>query len=128
MLHNNNTPFTKIGFEQWHRDGATMAVIAVRGDYEFVAGGRLKLCDTQEIVLADAFDGDPQKTPLLRVGDLIPFKPGTDVTFLGSAFAPQGQPAATWDAAIRAHDLQQTLRVCGARNWIADGDGFGVRK
>jgi hypothetical protein len=43
MLTDNATPFAAIGFEQWHRDGPTMAVVAVRGSYLVRPGGALEL-------------------------------------------------------------------------------------
>ena len=74
MLHTNNTPYAVIGFEQWHRDGATMACVAARAEMVFGGDGTIRLADTREIVLADEFEGDPQKTPLINRGSLCPWR------------------------------------------------------
>ena len=67
MLTSNNTPFAGIGFEQWHRDGGTMACVAVRGSFCFdTTDNLIKPVEKQEIALADEFDGDPHKGALLK--------------------------------------------------------------
>ena len=88
MLHDNSTPLAAIGFEQLKPDGSPMAVIAARGSFEIVEGV-IRYTPTQELVFADVFEGDPQRTPLVRVGDLIRFKPAADVTVLGVIQSPQ---------------------------------------
>lgn len=124
MLTDNATPFSAIGFEQWHRDGPTMAVVAVRGSFLVGPGGALELAETQQIVLADEFAGDPQKSPLVRLSDLVPFKPGTDVTFLGSAHAPQGQPLASISAALSIAGRRVEICATGPRQWRAVQDSW----
>lgn len=124
MLRDNNTPFAALGFEQWHRDGATMAVCAVRVDLELAEDGSARLADAQEVVLADVFEGDPHSTPLLMPGDLVPFKPATDITFLGSAFAPGGAPAREIEASIRLPGIEKTICATGPREWTPRGDGW----
>ncbi len=57
MLHSNNTPFSALGFEQTHRDGPVMAVIAVRGAFVFADSGHIVLAEKQAMVLGEEFDG-----------------------------------------------------------------------
>jgi hypothetical protein len=75
MLASNATPFAAIAFEQKHRDGADMAVLAVRGQFHLSPDGSLRPSGARRLVLADEYAGDPHATPLLHPGDLIPFKP-----------------------------------------------------
>ncbi|WP_053078337.1 DUF2169 family type VI secretion system accessory protein [Methylobacterium tarhaniae] len=117
MLARNDTPFAAIGFAQLHRDGDLMACLAVRASYGIDPDGALALRETQEVVLADEHEGDPLRTPLVRVGDLIPFKPRADVTLVGSAHAPAGRPATAWTVALRVGDHAASLRVHGLREW-----------
>lgn len=124
MLHNNNTPFAAIGFEQWHRDGATMACIAVRAEFILREDGLIALADQQEIVLADEFAGDPQKTPLIRTSDLVPFKPCTDITCLGPVVSPDGLPHPTHNASIEIDQTLRSIRAHGPRIWEAVGDSW----
>jgi hypothetical protein len=88
MLGKNNTPFAAIAFEQMHRDGDRMAVIAVRGRYKLSADGRLAIAAKQEIVLADEYQGDPPKAALTKVSDLTPFRPAADITVQGVSYPP----------------------------------------
>jgi hypothetical protein len=54
---------------------------------------------------------------LLRQTDLTPEKPGTDITFLGKAYAPGGKPAKSWTCSIEAGPVSKTLLVHGERFW-----------
>lgn len=117
MLIGNDTPFAAIGFGDLHRDGMEMAVVSVRARYDIAAEGRLRLADAQQIVLNDVYEGDPQRTPLLQVGDLIPFKPCADVTLLGSACAPTDRAAETWEVGLSVGSYATRLRVHGPRSW-----------
>jgi len=117
MLADNNTPFAAIGFEHNHRDGMSMAVVAARGTFELMAGGRLQLAARQALVLTDVYEGQPLTTPLIRAGDLIPFKPFADITILADAHAPGGKPARTWDIGLRVDEANHGLRVHAARVW-----------
>ncbi|MEW6436196.1 MAG: DUF2169 domain-containing protein [Pseudomonadota bacterium] len=117
MLLSNDTPFAALGFGDLHRDGMTMAVVAVRAAYNLGADGALQLTNRQEMVLNDIFEGDPQRTVLIQVGDLIPFKPGVDITVVGAAHAPAGRPVSSWDVGIAVGDHKARLRVHGPRQW-----------
>lgn len=78
MLHTNNTPLAVIGFEQWQPNGTRMAAVAARASFD-VVNGVLRYAGEQKLVLADVFEGDPHRTPLMRACDLVPFRPEADV-------------------------------------------------
>ncbi len=119
MLTSNNTPLAGLGFEQWHRDGGTMACVVARGSFWFDFEERaIKLEEEQGIVLADEFDGDPQTGALLKVNDLVPFKPTTDVTFLGNIYAEHEEPKDYINAYIEINSHKTSIRGWGARNWF----------
>ena len=117
MLIRNDTPFAAKGFGDLHRDGTRMAVICARGTYHLMADGALRLANQQEIALRDVYEGDPLRTPLVRTGDLIAYKPAADVTVVGTAHAPLGFPAPSWEVAIAINDYRVALRVHGPRRW-----------
>ena len=117
MLIRNDTPFAAQGFGDLHRDGVRMAVVCVSGSYQIAADGALQLANEQKIALADVYEGDPNRTPLVRVGDLIPYKPAADVTVLGTAHAPRGEPAQSWEVSITVGGRRVALRVHGPRKW-----------
>ncbi|MBF2714282.1 DUF2169 family type VI secretion system accessory protein [Agrobacterium vitis] len=118
MLGKNLTRFAAIGFEQAHRDGEDMGVIAVRGRYQVNADGSLQLSDRQDIVLVDEYDGNPHTSPLIKAADLIPFKPASDITFLGAAYAPDGRAKQDWLVAVKVGQLSHAIRVTGTRSWV----------
>ena len=118
MLIRNDTPFAAQGFGDLHRDGMRMAVICTRATYHLTAHGALRLANDQKVALADVYEGDPLRTPLVRTGDLIAYKPAADVTLVGTAYAPQGQPAPIWEVAIEIGDRRIGLRVSGPRQWV----------
>lgn len=118
MLGRNTTPFAAIGFEQAHRDGQDMGVLAVRARYLLDEYGHLSLAPEQELVLVDEYEGDPHKTPLLKAADLIPFKPATDVSVIGSTYAPNGAEATEWLAGIRVGKMAHVVRASGRRHWM----------
>jgi hypothetical protein len=124
MRTSNSTLYAAIGFEQWHRDGTTMACVAARAEMIFGEDGKIRLADKKEIILADEFAGDPQKTPLIRPSDLTPFKPNTDITFLGSVFSPDGEASPSLTGSIKVGTVFADIRACGPREWIADGDNW----
>lgn len=124
MLGCNATPFAALGFEQAHRDGTDMGVLAVRGRYQISTGGSLEAARDQDLVLVDEYEGDPHKTPLLRAADLIPFKPATDISILGKAYAPKGEAMTEWLAGVRIGKLAHVVRAVGRRHWSWNGGSW----
>ena len=118
MLHNNNTPLAAIGFEQWHPNGATMAVISARGRIRIEEDGLQYFEDGVDLVLADEFAGDPHKTAMLRCNDLIPFKPSADITLNANLY---GQESSRFlQGTVRIGDRHVAIRGCGPRHWYHD--------
>ncbi len=120
----NRTGFAAVLFRQFDRNGRLDAVIAVRGTFDIVGGRALQVAAVQEgVQWEDRFDGDPQAAPLLRQADLVPFKPGTDVTVLGDAHCPDPAGLPAWPCGIQmtgpsgAVLLDKRLRITGPRWW-----------
>jgi hypothetical protein len=114
----NRTPFPAIAFRQYNLAGDLNGVVSVRGTFKLVQDGALALAAKQEpLELADLYNGDPHETDLLRQSDLVPFKPGTDVTFVGAAFTSDGEPARTWTCGLSVGPVTKNLRVYGEREW-----------
>lgn len=59
----------------------------------------------------------PMRSSLLNPGDLIPFKPTTDVLVVGTARPPRGKPTTAWDAGLRMPGREKRLRLYGPRVW-----------
>ena len=120
----NRTAFPASVFRQFDRKGGLDAVVAVRGTFDVVPGGRLAVSAEQEAFQwEDAYEGDPHAMPLMRQADLVPFKPGTDVTVLADAYCPNPAGAPSWPVGLRilnapgAALLDKHLRVTGPRWW-----------
>lgn len=65
---------------------------------------------------ADLYEeGDPPKAPPTLESDYAPEKPLTDVIVLGKAYAPEGKPAAEWEARLRIGRIIRRLRLIGPR-------------
>ncbi len=103
--------------------GEVFDVLAVRGTFDFAPeGGRVTLATEQApIVYGDEFDGpvedDPLKAVLHRAGDLVLYKPGTDVHVMGTAQSKDSIPVPTWLAAVRVGPVKTLLRLHGPRRF-----------
>lgn len=120
MSVDNRTPFPALAFRQYNMVGDLMGVVVARGTFKLTNGGPLQLADKQQpLVMSDVYDGDPHQTPQMACTDLAPFKPGTDVTFIGATFPPNGEPSSSWTCGLRVGPVEKRLRVHGPRLWRA---------
>lgn len=120
MSVDNRTPFPSLAFRQYNLAGDLLGVVVARGTFKLTNGGPLQIADKQyPLVMSDTYDGDPHLTPQMACTDLAPYKPATDVTFLGAAFAPAGKPASSWTCGLRVGPVEKRLRVHGPRFWNA---------
>ena len=126
MLDKNTTGLAAIGFEQTHRDGGPMGVIAVCGRYDLDPNGTLALSANQELVLADRYEGDPQQTPLLRPSDLIPFKPNADVTVLMRTYPRERDAKTGWKTGVKVGNHGYVIDVTGLRTWSWSGEAWQI--
>lgn len=117
MLSTNTTEFAAIGFEQLHRDGYPMGVIAVRGTFDLFADGSLQPSANQNLVMDDEFERSSHNSQLLRVNDLVPFKPNTDITVIGYTYPPGGERLQSWQFGISVNDKRHILQCHGLRDW-----------
>ncbi|MGN8113063.1 DUF2169 family type VI secretion system accessory protein [Labrys sp. 22185] len=121
MSVDNRTPFPAIAFQQYNLAGQMLGVVAARGTFKLARNGPLQTADTQyPLVLADRYENDaPHDGPLVAQSDLTPFKPGTDITFLGAAHSSDGMPRPDWTCRLEVGSVSKTLRVTGPRQWKA---------
>ncbi|NHZ45066.1 DUF2169 domain-containing protein, partial [Massilia aquatica] len=72
-------------------------------------------------LLGDAFAGvqgsDATRAVVVDDGDVLLYKPGTDVVVTGSARAPDGMATNSWIAGIRVGELKKLLRLSGPRRF-----------
>ncbi len=119
MHLNNRTGFPAVTFRQFDRVGGYDAVIAVRGTF-MAAPGILQAAPGQEPLL---WEDQTEADMLLQPNDLVPFKPGTDITALGVAQCPDPAGARSWLCGLTISDqsgsalVKKQLRVTGPRQW-----------
>lgn len=107
--------------------GQERVVVVVKGTFSLprVPGEPAQqLKDSVPLVDSDIFTGEPGlSSPLFEV-DYAPTKEHCDVTVVGSAYAPDGQPAERVMAGIQIGSLSKLLYVYGQRYWMASPTGF----
>lgn len=115
MLNSNNTPLAAIGFEQWHSNGSTMAVISARGRIRIEEDDAQYFEENVNLVLADEYMGDALTTSMVKCNDLIPFKPSADVTI--NAVLQSAEPSKIITGIVRVGNCELHLRGSGPRYW-----------
>lgn len=126
----NRTGAPHFWFEQTGREGERLDVLIVRATFDFAADGALMTFAKQQspIVFGDKFDGPVSSDPLRAVvqddGDLLPYKPGTDILVSGHAVAPNGQAQPSWLASICVGRVKKELRLHGPRQFRKDFFGW----
>jgi hypothetical protein len=119
----NHTGVPHFWFEQTGPDGERLDVLIIRATFDFAANGaRISLATQQRpVAFGDQFEGDASSDPLRAVlqddGDLLPFKPGTDILISGHAHAPNGRPQLAWLASVEVGQVKKVLRLHGPRQF-----------
>lgn len=100
----------------WH--GRLYHCMSIKACFSFSECGQLgALRKAPEVEQNEVWRGRPMRSSLLHPGDLIPFKPNTDVLVVGAAVAPNERPTRRWEAALRFPGGEKRLRLCGPRAW-----------
>lgn len=110
-------------FEKAGPRGEPLDILVIRATFDLGANGNaMALADVQSpIVFGDTYAGPVDSNPLHAVieadGDLVPYKPGTDILVIGDAHAPAGHALATWLAGLRVGHVRKMLRLHGPRQF-----------
>lgn len=126
----NPTPLPGLAFRQFDQNGDLDCVVTLRGTFEHVQNEPAKWSDHQmPLQWQDSYEGDPQQTPMIHQGDLVPEKPGTDVTFLGASYAPEGLMQ-QWQCGLSLGTVDKTLNISGPRLWqpVTKEAGWPLRR
>ncbi len=119
----NHTGVPHFWFEQTGPDGERLDVLVVRATFDFAASGEMMTLasEQQPVALGDTYSGpvetDPHRAVIEEDGDLLPYKPGTDILVTGHATAPEGRAHTNWVAGIRVGKVQKILRLHGPRKF-----------
>ena len=100
-------------------DGRECLVVAVKGTFIIPAlGEEAQLSDEQvPLVEADVSTGEPGHSATLYESDYALRKPRCDVLFNGSAYAPNGKPAAKVPVSLKVGSFSKSFNVVGDRFW-----------
>ncbi|MBZ2210092.1 DUF2169 family type VI secretion system accessory protein [Massilia soli] len=126
----NSTGVPHFWFEQTGPDGEQLDVLVVRATFAFgVDGQPMTLSPNQQpIAFGDAYSDSAESDPLRAVitedGDLLPYKPGTDVLIVGHAVAPAGITQPSWLASVGIGQMRKSLRLHGPRNFYKSFFGW----
>ncbi|WP_426245746.1 DUF2169 domain-containing protein [Pseudomonas sp. TWR3-1-1] len=109
MQFRNLTPFDALCFSALGVDDQEYPVLAMKVGYRLLpidgktGQFRAEVMDDAPVPLCtgDTYYGDESSSSVFEESDLAPFKPRCDLIVVGRAHAPQGQPAALWQAGIR---------------------------
>ena len=118
----NLTPFAATCIPSISKDDAQLVVVVVTARFDLPAAGAasvepLPVAEDQgEVPLADVYSDDAEPE-LLREGQAAYTRPGTDVYLVGTAWTPQGKPAAQSSFGLSVGALRKGAVVFGDRVW-----------
>lgn len=130
----NNSGIPHFWYEQSGPDGERQDVLVLRGTFDFSTGGApMTLAAEQHpIVYGDVTDGpspgDLMRSVVVNDGDLVPYKPFTDILVTGNAIAPDGKAAKEWTAGIRVGKIEKAVRLHGPRELRKSTFGWSMGK
>jgi hypothetical protein len=114
----NLTPFAAETFRQLGKTGDFYGVVAVAGHFTLSSKGRLDWREDVPFLWEDSYRDDGFGSYLQEQSDFIPFKPGTDLTVLAAAWAPDEKPVSNFVCGLKIEGrLEKRLRVFGPRFW-----------
>ncbi len=120
----NQTPFPHMAFFKMAPGGHFHDVVVVHGSFDLIEGRVTAAQKQSGPVLADLC-WDPEnaaRSSLKTAGDLLLYKPGTDVYLAGSTGSAQHQPLPRWSAGVMVLRgttvlLRHFLELTGPRQW-----------
>jgi hypothetical protein len=100
------------------RDANKIWLVAIKATFDVQPDGSCRLSEQQVPVFRVGQPyGKPGESSLAYDGDLLGVRPCTDVLVKGSAWTPEGRPAASVDVQVVVGPVRKRLRVFGDRVW-----------
>ncbi len=118
----NQTGVPHFWFEKSGINGEPLDIFILCATFDLASHGKpMTLAPVQNpVTMGDSFAGPIETDPLRAVieqdGDLVPYKPGTDILAFGHAQAPQGHPSEVWLARLCVGPVDKVLKLSGPRD------------
>ena len=112
-------PLGALYFKHWHVNDTEVGVCVAKAAFEILPDGALKTVrPAPDIILEDAFDGDPAMGVATQEQEFAPSKTGTDILIRAIAHAPGGKALSDWPVSVSIPDrLDYTFQVRGPARW-----------
>ena len=111
--------------------GRECLVVAIKGTFNIPKsrGEAPKLMEQQvPLVEADTFTGEPGFSSIEFEVDYAPIKHHCDVTLVGSAYAPGGQPVEQVQCGFKVGNVSKVINVYGERIWLIGATGYEISR
>ncbi|MFP7675831.1 DUF2169 domain-containing protein [Marivita sp. S0852] len=114
----NPSGFAAFAFRQYDAEGQLDVVVSARACFLHKQGATVARDRSADAFQwQDSYENDPYTSPLVIQSDLVPDKPGTDVTFLGESYCDD-PPRSEWTCHLALGPIAKELAVTGPRCWV----------
>lgn len=120
----NQTPFPHTAFYKMGPGRRFHDVVVVRGTFDLLEGHVIPSSTQSLPILSDQWwdEENAERSSLKEVGDVLLYKPGTDVFVTGIAGSPNRQALERWTAGVLVANehkvlMRYFLNLTGPRNW-----------
>lgn len=112
----NTTPFSCVHIVSTDADGRDVLLVAIKATFSILP--KVVIADEQvAVTLADEYHADPATSSLHYPSDIMLPRPGSDIVFVGSAYAPEQKPVPALIAQLICGGAQKAMQVIGGRVW-----------
>lgn len=121
----NNTPFQAVSLPAVCQQDRNHLIVVIKASFDIDTSSQvLKISDEQqEVLLADEYWGEADKSSLRYETDIALIKPQADMVVIGSAYPSNGSSRVV-DAGVSIGSLQKVIRVFGNRVWSKELTGY----
>lgn len=120
----NWTPFAVTDADKMGPGGRFYDTIVVKGTFDLTEGRLRRAAEQQPIVYADQYwdKAAPERSSLKQAGDVVLYKPNTDVFVTGTVRTPTKKPLTDWNVGVEvrgAHGkvIEHAATVTGPRKF-----------
>lgn len=119
-------PF-RVGTLLWEaQPGQRSLTVMVKATFLLVPDGEAVPAPEQDPIGDDRHWEESALGSLFRPADLAPLKRRVDLSLVGHAYAPGGEPVVSLTARLRVGDFVKTLEIQGDRLWTTGAEGLVV--